>query len=73
MAFTILSKGFVVIANELLRKCGNRGKISQIQECGDAYFANIYKGLLGDDLKGNLSSKTKQTKNLSFVQLSKQL
>ena len=43
------------IANELLSKCGIKGKISNLQECDDAYFVNIYRGLLGDDLKGTVS------------------
>ena len=45
-------QGFVLIANEILRKCKIEGKVQSLNECSDSFFVAVYEGILGEALVG---------------------
>jgi hypothetical protein len=46
--------GFVLIANEILRKCKINGEVKSLKECSDSFFVAVYEGILGEALVGLL-------------------
>ncbi len=46
--------GFVLIANEILRKCKINGEVQSLKECSDSFFVAVYEGILGEALVGLL-------------------
>jgi hypothetical protein len=46
--------GFVALANEFLEKCSIKTKVYKLTDCKDEFFVAVYKGLIGDDLKGTV-------------------
>ena len=50
--FCFVFLGFVLIANEILRKCKIEGEVQSLNECSDSFFVAVYEGILGEALAG---------------------
>ena len=48
----LVFEGFVLVANEILRKCKINGEVQSLKECSDSFFVAVYEGILGESVVG---------------------
>lgn len=42
----------MALAKEIIQKCNLNVKVERLTDCNDEFFVLLYKGLIGDNIKG---------------------